>query len=228
MKVSVVIPAYNEEKYIKNCLDSLKYQEVQADEIIVVDNNCTDNTIDIAKQFNVRVVKEKKQGMANARTRGFNEAKHEIIARCDADSILSPNWIRRIKYNFEKRKKIDGLIGTVNVYDFPMLNVKLVGKALVYLIKEAAGHFPLYGSSMAISKKIWDKIKKDVCLDDEIVHEDVDLSVHIHESGGTIVFDPLFEAKVSARRLKRDPYEFLIEYPLRIFSTIKKHRAGKE
>ena len=52
MKVSVVIPVYNEEKYIKNCLESLMKQEEKPDEIIVVDNNCTDETINIVKKYN--------------------------------------------------------------------------------------------------------------------------------------------------------------------------------
>ena len=51
MKVSVVIPVYNEEKYIKNCLESLMKQEEKPDEIIVVDNNCTDETINIVKKY---------------------------------------------------------------------------------------------------------------------------------------------------------------------------------
>lgn len=220
-----MIPVFNEEEYIKQCLESLQNQTEHADEIVVVDNNCSDKTMDIVKQFPVRIVHEKSQGMAVARTRGFNEAKHDILARCDADSILAPNWIERIKYNFSRKRRVDGLIGTVTMYDFPIKNIKLVGKALVYLVREIAGHYPLYGSSMAISRRIWQEIRNDVCLDDSVVHEDMDLSVHINEAGGIIVFDPAFEAQVSARRLKKDPFEFLIEYPLRIFKTIKYHRV---
>lgn len=51
LRVSVVIPVYNEEKYIEKCLAALFSQKVKADEIIVVDNNCTDRTIDIVKNL---------------------------------------------------------------------------------------------------------------------------------------------------------------------------------
>jgi len=55
MKVSVVVPAYNEEAYIGNCLESLTNQKVKPDEIIVVNNNSTDATVKIAKRFPVRI-----------------------------------------------------------------------------------------------------------------------------------------------------------------------------
>ena len=224
MKVSVIVPAFNEEKYIKACIESLQNQTVKAAEIIVVDNNCTDRTIEIASKFDVRIVQEPKQGMTYSRAKGFSSGKSEILARCDADSQLPTNWIERIVYNFTKRRHIDALIGLNTVYDFPIKNVKLINKASVYLIKEIAGHYPLFGSSMAIKKKIWDEIKDDLCDDNFEYHEDVDISVHIHKLGGIIVFDPHFESQFSARRFKRDPYEIFVEYPSRILKTIRGHK----
>lgn len=225
MKVSVIVPAFNEEKFIGACIESLQNQTVKAEEIIVVDNNCTDKTVEIASKFNVRIVKEPKQGMTYSRAKGFSSAKSEILARCDADSVLPPNWIERIEYNFTKRRHIDALIGLNTVYDFPIKNVKLINKASISLIKEIAGHYPLFGSSMAMTKKIWDEIKDDLCNDNFEYHEDVDISVHIHKLGGIIVFDPHFESQFSARRFKRDPYEIFVEYPARIFKTIRGHKV---
>ena len=63
MKVSVVIPVYNEEKKISNCLNSLMKQDEKPDEIIVVDNNCIDKTISIVKKYaTVKIIQEKKTG----------------------------------------------------------------------------------------------------------------------------------------------------------------------
>ena len=225
MKVSVIVPAFNEEKFIRACIESLQNQTVKPDEIIVVDNNCTDSTITIASQLGVRIVKETKQGMTYSRAKGFSSAKYEILARCDADSILPPNWIERIVYNFTKRKRIDGLIGLNTVYDFPIKNWKLLNKAALYVVREIAGHYPLFGSSMAISKKIWDKIRDELCDDNFEFHEDVDISVHIIKHGGVIIYDPHFEAQFSSRRFKSSPYEALVEYPARILKTIKGHSA---
>lgn len=88
--VSVVIPAYNEERYLAACLTSLQKQTLKNFETIVVDNNSTDKTAEIARRFGAKVVKELKQGIIPARERGFREAKAEIIARTDADTIVAP------------------------------------------------------------------------------------------------------------------------------------------
>ena len=228
MKISVVIPAYNEEKYLKQCLASLKKQEVKPDEIIVVDNNSTDKTAQIAKKFGVIVLKESRQGITYARNRGFDEAKYEIIARCDADTILPPNWIKRIKADFQRKRMPDAILGLVEFYDmempaFPPYFVTMVFKFYVGTLKKLMGHYPLNGPNMLITKDIWKKMGKKVCLDDSQVHEDIDLSIHIHKAGGNIVFDDKLMAKFSARRIKNNPDSFFLEYPDRVEKTIKLH-----
>ena len=59
MKVSLIIPAYNEEKYIIGCLDSITKQKIMPDEVIVVNNNCSDSTLSIVKRYSfVKIVNE--------------------------------------------------------------------------------------------------------------------------------------------------------------------------
>src|SRR3990170_5274074 len=99
MRVSLIIPVYNEEESIVKCLESIVNQEEKPDEIIVVDNNCTDKTAEIAQKFGARIVKEKKQGMIYTRNTGFDSAQYEILAKTDADAILPSNWISKIKEN---------------------------------------------------------------------------------------------------------------------------------
>lgn len=106
MKISVVIPAYNEELFVSGLLSSISEQTYQPYEIIVVDNNSTDKTRKIAQSFkNVRVVREAKQGYGFACARGFAEAKGDVIARADADYILPKNWLKNIIQSFEKDPK---------------------------------------------------------------------------------------------------------------------------
>jgi glycosyltransferase involved in cell wall biosynthesis len=222
MNVSVIVPVYNEEKFIKKCLESLTNQQEKADEIIVIDNNCRDKTIDIAKKFPVRIVRETVQGMIAARNRGFNEAKHEIIARVDADVIVPPDWIKTIKQDFFQ-EKIDALTGPLIFYDlvFPSPIYSEIYFSFMRLIQ--LGKDALVGPNMIITKKIWQKIKSDVCLNDKLVHEDIDLGIHINKSGGRIKYNKDLAVKASGRRIAKNPLSFFIEYPIRAVKTLLNH-----
>lgn len=221
MKISLIIPAYNEEKFIKKCLESIKNQTVSPDEIILINNNSTDKTLDIVKKFKVKIINEKQQGISFARNRGLNEAKYEIIARCDADCILPNTWIEQIKENF-KNKKIDALGGPLYYYDIILPNKKII-VAFIKFMKVILGHYPLIGPNMAVTKKIWNKVKDHVCNDNNLVHEDIDLAVHINKIGGKIGYDEKLISTISSRRLKNNPYSYFIEYPERWIKTIRHH-----
>lgn len=222
MKVSVVIPVYNEEKYIEKCLLSLKNQVEKPDEIIVVDNNCTDKTIDIARKFNVLIIRESRQGITYARNCGFNHAKGTIIARCDADVILPPDWIKKIKENF-KKNNIDALTGPLVFYDL-ILPTPLYAEIFFWFMKLIQkGKETLIGPNMILSKKIWDKVKNDVCLDNNKVHEDIDLTIHINKIGGIIKRDNGLIVNASGRRIKHNPLSFFVEYPIRWLIMLRNH-----
>jgi len=223
MKVSVIIPTYNEEEFIEKCLESLKRQQKKADEIIVVDNNSTDRTVEIANKYNVIVIKEPKQGIIAARNCGFNEAKHEIMARIDADVIVPPDWIKKIKKNFSTGQ-IDALSGPVIFYDLP-LSASYYTRFYLFIMKiTQRGKETMIGPNMALTKKIWQKIKNDVCLNDKKVHEDIDLAIHINKAGGIIKIDKNLTIKASGRRINSNPQSFFIEYPIRAFQTIFIHK----
>jgi len=110
-KISVIIPAFNEEKYLPACLESLRKQSFRDFEVIVVDNNSTDRTGEIARNYGFKVVEEKRQGMIPARERGFREAKAQIIARTDADTVVTPNWLKVIDESFRKNPFVVGMTG---------------------------------------------------------------------------------------------------------------------
>jgi glycosyltransferase involved in cell wall biosynthesis len=93
--ISFVIPCYNEEKYIRDCIRSIKREAKSLPnyEIIVVDNNCTDNTVLIAMQEEVTIVNEQQKGVVFARQKGYETAQYDLIANIDADSRLCEGWI---------------------------------------------------------------------------------------------------------------------------------------
>lgn len=223
INISVVIPVFNEEQHISSCLDSLIKQEVKPDEIIIVDNNSTDKSMRLAKKYPMRIVSEKKQGMIYARNTGFNTASYEIIVKCDADTIVPFDWIKRIKHNFEK-EKIDALSGPIYFNDLPLVNEStLPTRVYAQFMKTIQRHETLLGPNMALTKKIWEIIKNEVCLDDKKVHEDIDLAIHIKQHHGKIKFDPELKVYTSGRRIKNNPLSFFVEYPIRVLKTLKSH-----
>lgn len=104
VKVSVVIPAYNEEKLIERCLKSLSHQTMNRSnyEVIVVNNNSSDKTAQIAQKYADKVILEKRKGVLFARQTGLIKAKSQIILRTDADGYVPNNWVKRGYQNLVK------------------------------------------------------------------------------------------------------------------------------
>jgi O-antigen biosynthesis protein len=98
--ISVVIPVHNAGRYLAECLASLTSQDFPADdyEVIVVDNNSTDASLEIAESFGrVRVLSERRQGAYAARNTGIAAASGDIIAFTDPDCVCELSWLSVIR-----------------------------------------------------------------------------------------------------------------------------------
>jgi len=103
MELSVIVPTYNRSNLLSNSLQSLVNQTLDKSlyEIIVVNNNSTDDTQEIAEKFikkepNMRLVFERNQGVSNARNRGWREAHGDFVAYTDDDTKVASDWCDRI------------------------------------------------------------------------------------------------------------------------------------
>ena len=97
LDVSVIIPAYNAEKTLPNCLDALRNQSTKPNEIIVVDDGSKDETKTVAESYSlVKVIAQKNQGPAKARNAGARAAKSEIIIFLDSDCVPEKNWVQEM------------------------------------------------------------------------------------------------------------------------------------
>ncbi len=90
---SIIIPTYNEEKYIGRALKSIKEQSFKNYEVIIVDSYSNDNTVDIAKSFGCKVIIDKKKGVGLARHIGALHAKGKFLYFTDADVKLGKNLL---------------------------------------------------------------------------------------------------------------------------------------
>jgi glycosyltransferase involved in cell wall biosynthesis len=102
-EISIIIPAYNEEDHIKQCLDAIFNQYLQyINEVIIADNNSQDKTVPISKQFNVRVISGGYPALA--RNKGAKIAKGKYLLFVDADTFLPENFLEEAIETFKKKK----------------------------------------------------------------------------------------------------------------------------
>ncbi len=110
-KVSVIIPTYNSERTIADCINSVLSQDYSNIECIVVNDASTDRTFEILKTYPIRVINlEQNMGPSFARNIGVNEAKGNFIAFIDADCIAPIDWVTNFINNYEE-ENICGITG---------------------------------------------------------------------------------------------------------------------
>ena len=102
IKVSVILPVYNGEKYIKKCMESLISQTLKEIEIICVDDGSVDGTLEALKEYenldNVTVITQENAGAGAARNKGMSYAKGEYLSFLDADDIFEKDMLE-VAYN---------------------------------------------------------------------------------------------------------------------------------
>ena len=122
MKISFVIPAYNEEHYVGDCLHAI-LREKRANpsydvEIIVVNNASTDGTAEVVKKYpEVKLVNESTKGIVHARRAGFLASTGDLIANVDSDTRVSIGWLPKVMRAFEHDTRLVGVLGSLFFFD---------------------------------------------------------------------------------------------------------------
>lgn len=216
MKISIVIPAYNEEKYINKCLQSLEKQMVgNLFEIIVCLNACTDRTPEIVDQFtktsklNVKLVWERKKGVVFARQTGFKNAKGDIIASADADTEYPLDWTKKINDDFRKYPDMAVVYGPVYLKDGTIFQrfLSKYGYTLFLIASRLFGYDNVTGMNFAVRKEAFEKVLGyDLSAKSA---EEIILVKKIKKAGGKVFFDKDLVVYSSARRFKLGFLNFL-------------------
>lgn len=159
-RFSVVIPAYNEEALVGDCLDSLARQDFPGRvEIIVVDNDSSDRTAEIARSRGATVVREETRGVCSARQCGTLLASGEIVISTDADTTFGPNWLSRIDQAFRDDPSRVAVAGPCRFVDAPLwgriYTWLLFG--IVHLISRVSGRIPyVSATNIAFRRSVWE------------------------------------------------------------------------
>ncbi len=181
--ISIIIPTFNEEKYIGQTLDSAMNQDYKEYEIIVVDNCSKDRTATISRKYakNVLITKS---NVAQARNIGAKRAKGEILLFLDADTIINKNFLKEVACRFENndiiglypRVKTEGKLGDKIAYSLSFELIRVLSKL---------GH-PLYPTMcVAYRKKEFEKAGG--FEETFITGEDIILTKRIKEYGKCVV-----------------------------------------
>jgi glycosyltransferase involved in cell wall biosynthesis len=205
--LSVIIPAYNEEGLLPKALASLKKQTLDQSlsEVVVVDNNSTDKTSEVAKKFKVKVISETKQGILFARDKGLRSTQGEIIASTDADTILPPFWLKKIYDHFQAEPNLVGVFGPVRlrkkggqIYLPPIIYSFL---NLIFFLNLRLGKPLFIGSNYALKRKPFLKAGGYRVIKGEI--DDVPTGL-LAGSLGKVIFDHSLIVYPSARRFEEE------------------------
>jgi GT2 family glycosyltransferase len=199
MNISVVIPVFNVEKTIRQCLDSLYAQSVKPLE--VVDNNSTDGTKDIVlnifhhhKEIPAYYLTEVRQGPSHARNCGANRAGGDIIAFIDADCITDPSWLCRLSESFDG-SDIGAVAGSIIGFDkettigkfHAMFTMRgLPQSRMFHEFDLVSGGFPT--ANLSVRRQVFEAIGG---FDETfpIYAEDYDLCARIYKAGLPIYYN---------------------------------------
>lgn len=235
LNVSIVIPAWNEEERIVDCLTNAIRQTVRPHEVIVVDNRSTDATAQLVERFirdhpdaPVRLLhQDAEQGLVPTRNFGLDAATGDVLGRVDADCMLKPDWVEVVARIFTDDPDAMGATGPVVYYDMPAKKAALAGDDHVrrHTYRADGDQVLLFGSNMAVRASAWRAVRNEVCRDKaDVMHEDLDMSLHLLDHGFKTVYSQQMICGISARRMDTS-FDSFHRYMQRFRNTFEAHPA---
>ena len=234
MKISFVIPAYNEEKYIADCLRAVqaeisRFGRERPDvvlEVVVVNNASTDRTRAIIQGFrNVRIVDEFRKGLVRARHAGFVATDGELVANIDADTRVPPGWLSRVFAEFQRNPQLVVLSGPYYYHDLSLparmlVTVFYFGGYMISQFNRMFGKGGLIqGGNFVIRRDAWSGVGGfDTSI--EFYGEDTDVARRLSQVG-KVKWTWKLSMHTTARRLKHEGVVRTgLTYALNFFSTM--------
>lgn len=242
--LSVVVPTFNEEEVIGECLERLSRQLDHILEVVVVDNNSTDKTADIVATFTERfseitMISEPRQGLVFARNAGLDASTGPMVARIDSDTLVPEHWAERIVefLSNDTDRRWAAVCGRGEAYGLPYGTALSDLKERYSPLRSARAKSMssgraggsgvkdvpvLYGSNMVLRRETWLQVRDRVSMRRDLF-EDVDTGLCVQESGGRNAFLPDITVGVSPRRMETSVPGF-VAYMICLPRTLLLHR----
>lgn len=223
--LGVVVPAYNEQDTITQCLEALYAQRDDIHEVVVVDNDSTDETAHmveamVSKWPSIRLLHEKQPGVVSARNTGFRAVNVDIIARIDADTVVASGWAAAYRRFFAdaSHANIGASTGLAVPYDLPFPRLAEAAYKIFILQSNrlVTSDDTLFGTNMALRRVAWQAIKNEVCRKHDIM-EDMDVGLHLRRHGYRVKATHDAMVTFSARRMLTSPasyFKYATMWPL--------------
>ncbi len=229
MKISIIIPAFNEEENIEATICAVLAQTYPDFEVIIVDNGSTDGTAKIVKSFGdkIRLLYEEKKGTQWAREKGRLEAKGEIIANIDADCLPTPDWLSK-GIKFFKSENVVALGGPYDYYDaskFVRFTSLIFQKSLYvfsnWFFQKIGKGAVLIGGNILLKAEALNKAGG-YNTDLIFYGDDTDTAKRMSKQG-KVIFNGGFTMKTSSRRIKNQGFfRTFVIYIYHFFKVILK------
>jgi glycosyltransferase involved in cell wall biosynthesis len=219
MRISVIVPTYNEGSTVSRCLESIKKQTFKDYELVVVDGHSKDNTVEVAKRYTNRIVFDKGKGTPAARNVAVEQVKSEIVVFIDGDTMIPENYLEVVDKSFKK-----GVVGVGG----PLLPEEgsFADKIIFFIAADMLRRlFSLFGShhfsgaSCAYQRKAY--LEAGGFREDLDMLDDVEMSIRMSKFGKE-KFEPKMLAVTSIRRTKQKGHASTVGMYLRGYLSLFK------
>jgi hypothetical protein len=227
LDVSVIVPTWNEEKYLPKCLQSLTNQSAsRPSEVIVVDGGSTDRTVKIAEKYADKVLVEPGKPVGAARNIGAKHASGSTLAFIDADTVVAAHWLRAIQNTLEDSAVV-GVTGPTLPYNGDVLDTITYRLWTIYLqrILLSTGMPHVIGFNCAYKRYFF--LRAGGFDETSVTSEDIRLALKIRRFG-KIAFEKEMFALTSPRRFQKYGHAYIAGlYLFNGFSTLLLNKSSR-
>ncbi|MCY1138496.1 bifunctional polysaccharide deacetylase/glycosyltransferase family 2 protein [Actinoplanes sp. Pm04-4] len=230
--VTIVVPAYNEEKTIGPAVRSLALSAHPGVEVLVVDDGSTDGTAAAVRQLklgNVRVVSIPNGGKANALNAGVALSRNDLIVMVDADTVVEPDAIHRLVQPFAD-PKVGAVAGNVKVANRRGLIGKwqhieyVIGFNLDRRLYDTFGCIPTIPGALGAFRRA--ALTGAGGLSTDTLAEDTDLTLAIHQDGWRVVYEETARAYTEAPATMKQLWRQRYRWSYGTMQSMWKHRGA--